>query len=163
MRETTKAFVLVGPKGAGKSYVGRLAERSLGISFIDVEAIALSLPGGSTAGDLYALVQTEVERRLQGTDEVLLEVTGAAPESVSLFEHLRRAYVLRLIQISAPLSTCIERISLRDATTHLPTTPEMVQRVYAVSIAADLPYDLRLENHATEDADILSAIQSLRL
>ena len=38
-----KVYVLVGPKGSGKSYVGRLLEREFGIEFLSIEEIFVKL------------------------------------------------------------------------------------------------------------------------
>ncbi len=157
-------YVLVGPKGAGKTHLGRLAERELGIRFIDVEAIALAHleEAQDNSYALYERVEDEVARLLAKASEVMLEVTGASPGTGMLFENLRPRYVLRLIQIVAPIETCLARVEARDSSSHLASTPELVREVHRRSIAADFPYDLLLENPPASEPDLIEAIQSIR-
>jgi shikimate kinase len=157
-------YVLVGPKGAGKTHLGRLAERTLGIPFIDVEALARALPEDADRAPyaLYEQVECQVELCLRRASEAMLEVTGASPITARLFENLRQSYALRLIQVVAPLETCLARIESRDPSRHLPSTPELIREVHARSIAADFPYDLRLESSRASEADLLAGIQSVR-
>ncbi len=165
MNDNTKCvYVLVGPKGAGKTHLGRLAERELGITFVDVEAIALALPEAATTGTdaLYERLEQDVAGTLIKTNEVTLEVTGASPGTAKLFESLRQKYILRLIQISAPLETCVARVEARDSSMHLPATSSLVRKVHARSMAANFPYDLELQNLPAPNAELVQALQSVR-
>jgi catechol 2,3-dioxygenase-like lactoylglutathione lyase family enzyme len=160
--ERKAVYVLVGPKGAGKSYLGRLAEKQLGLAFVDVEALALSMPEDERRSDLiYARLERLVDERLRDAPDVILEVTGASPHTGAFFESLRRKYQVRLVQLVAPPDTCLARIEARGPANQLPATPEQVREINRLSLEADFEYDLRLGNPPTDES-LLSAIARLR-
>ncbi len=157
-------YVLVGPKGAGKTHVGRLAEEKLGITFVDVEALALSQrsTGERSTAVLYRDVVSAVRAALVSAQEVMLEVTGAAPETSTLLEDLRAVARVRLIAVQAPVETCVERVRTRDVSAHLPAPQELVREVHRRSTALGLTYDLQIDNSAASEDDLLAALAALR-
>lgn len=85
-------IVLVGPKGSGKSHIGRTLERHLGVHFLHVELLWMSYYAeGRAAGrepsiaEGIARVHPRIVDALRSHEHVCVETTGAPPEIVSLF------------------------------------------------------------------------------
>ena len=124
-------YVLIGPKGAGKSTLGRLLEERRGVRFLDVEAIFLALP--------------EAEERVAATGgDCSLELTGASPFTEGLLDRLRAGYRTRVVRVAAPLDECQRRVRSR-AGSHLPASDELVERVYGLSDAWEITDAVRVD------------------
>ena len=148
-------FALIGPKGAGKSTLGRQLEHQLGIEFLDVEAIFRSLDDPTAVAEGYARVADAAGERIDHGLSVSLELTGAAPQTHDLLDTLATQAPVRLVALEAPLAICLERVRNRDASTHLPIAEGIVEKVHALSTALDLPWDLELDT--THPVDTLVA------
>lgn len=100
-------YVLIGPKGGGKSYVGRLLEREFGIKFLAIEEIFINLQGkGISTPDVQARGYKIVEERIseilaKGNDAVSFEITVLTPSSRTLLEQLGQRSQMEMIQIYA--------------------------------------------------------------
>jgi hypothetical protein len=157
-------ILLVGPKGAGKSHVGRLLTREFGVHFLHVEthwaawAEECRRAGRepSIAGGI-AYVHPFVSRALEEHPRVCVETTGASAEILEDLRSLAPPDVTLLVRVSAGLETCERRIATRDPTHHLPIDPEVVRRAHAASEALDLPFALELENEGLAEAEIVAA------
>ncbi len=87
---------------------------------------------------------------------VSVETTGASPE---ILEHLRsfaESVSILLVKISAPWSVCLERIATRDPTNQIPLDVETIRKVYDLSVAQNLAFDIELENVSLSDSQILT-------
>ncbi|MEM7243953.1 MAG: GNAT family N-acetyltransferase [Acidobacteriota bacterium] len=144
-------LVLLGPKGAGKSFLGRLMESELSVSFIDVESIFLSLDDPRDVTNGYERVADEVAAHSAGGSAVSLELTGASEHADELIERLRGLGSVRLVRVDATLSTCLRRVRDRDASVHLPADEALVETVHAACADSTRDHDLTIDND-TDDA-----------
>ncbi|MHC4956018.1 MAG: AAA family ATPase [Planctomycetota bacterium] len=154
-------LALIGPKGAGKTYLGRLLEERLGVVFVDVEAVFRALPDPGRVGEGYDEVARQIAEHLHDAQAVSLELTGAAPEAKALLDHLETLAVLRKVRVLAPLDLCLERIAGRDAGVHLPTSEDVVERVHAISSALELDFDLTINAKDWNEAAVLRDIAAI--
>ncbi len=165
MAERRRAvYALIGPKGAGKTYLGRLAERELGIVFVDVEAIALGLRAAGENGTaaVYREVERQVVRRMETCGEASIDLTGAAPETAALLANLEKRWAVRRVRVDAPLALCLERTAVRGGAGHLPADRAMIRKVHEISSALAIDYDLWIDNSDADDAELLAALRSIR-
>lgn len=153
--------VLLGPKGAGKSHLGRLLDRRLGIAFLDVEAIFRAMADPADVATGYATVAQGVDVLLQRQPAVSLELTGAAPPTADLLNTLSRRHTVRLIAVRASLGLCFERIAARDASLHLPADEALIEKVHTLSTALDLDFDLVLENTGISDDELVARVRAV--
>ena len=150
----TPVVVLVGPKGAGKSTLGRALEHAGFARFVDVESIFLALPDDQRTPEIgYRALLRELENEPRAAT---IELTGAAPEALELIEELRARRPVRLIRVDAPKDLCIERVKERDPAGHLPSDDALVAEVHRRSAALELNYDLAVDGAAPFDVPAIA-------
>jgi hypothetical protein len=152
-------LLLVGPKGAGKTYLGTRLERKAGIPFVRVEPIWLEIARTEQLkGEAYdnagqARVLSAVEDALRGSPRVALESTGTAPWFPSFLESLGLLGRVAAIRIRAPAAVCLSRVRCRPGQDHIPLSDDRVQEINAIADSIQLPWALILDNNTQGDAD----------
>ena len=154
--------LLVGPKGSGKSHIGRLLESRLGIRFFHVEPHWLAYHAACKTSGVPVRIEAGIaqihpllETFLAQEQHVCVETTGASPEILSDLRSIGSRHGLFTARITAPLEVCLHRIHSRVPTHQIPMDEAGVERVYHLSTAADVPADVHLENHDLTDEQIL--------
>jgi hypothetical protein len=155
-------ILLIGPKGSGKSHIGRLLDAHCGIHFFPVERHWMAYHADCRRTGHSAAIEGGIERIHPGIEaaidqygSVSVETTGASEEILDDLLRIGSEYGQRLVRIRAPYSVCLERISARNAKDHLTVDPETVRKAYDLSEAVQLPFDVDLENVALSDQQIL--------
>jgi shikimate kinase len=100
---TRPALVLVGPPGAGKTTVGRVLARRLGMSFTDVDALIVERAGKSIAEmftedgeDAFRALEREVVAEALAATDGVLALGGGSVLAASTRERLRGHRVVLL-------------------------------------------------------------------
>ena len=153
---------LIGPKGSGKSHIGRLLEARLGVHFFHVEPLWKAYYADCKAQGREPTIAEGIERirpaifsSLEGHPHICIETTGASREILEdLLRLCERADTL-LVRVNAPLPLCLERIASRDQTHQIPMDAASIRRVYELGSELDLPFDLMLENIALTPEEVL--------
>lgn len=157
-----RALVLVGPKGSGKTTLGRWLEELTGGHFLEVEAIArrvLAERGGEIDAGYSAACFRAIDGAIDGLTEVdplILETTGAAPETEGFVARLRERRDVRLIRVRASAETCAERIAKRDSSRQVAVPEQLVREMHARTEALDWPWDALLDNDPPLERNELS-------
>ena len=131
---TPSVLALVGPRGAGKSTVGRLAAERLGWAFCDADE-ALAARVGMPAGDFlrwhgepeFRRVEGEVTAELLGRERVVVALGGGGVLCPPVQQQLAAARVATAF-LCAPTATLVDRIRAggdRPALTSLPLEREV--------------------------------------
>ncbi|MCP5051194.1 MAG: ATP-binding protein [bacterium] len=160
-------FVLIGPKGSGKSYIGRLLEEHLSIPFLAIEPIFLRIKGERDNRDSdfikegYARVEEAIDSHMKHHDRILFEATGTTDYFNHLLERLESRYAVKPSRIHAPLELCFQRVRQRDASIHLPISEELIHQVNRLSQAAVFDYVLSIDNETSSDAEIINAVKGI--
>lgn len=152
-------FLLVGPKGAGKTTVlKRMYERNPSrVAYIPSESLFLKARdahaaaaddaaateniyaenGASWVDAAYDLISEAIAAAAaDGRELVVCESTGTPPQFAAFVRRATAAYDdVYLAHMSAPLETCAARIAQRDSAGHLPAARELVDSVHAASAA----------------------------
>ncbi|MDA8017569.1 MAG: AAA family ATPase [Thermoanaerobaculia bacterium] len=146
-------ILLVGPKGSGKSHIGRALEQHLGVFFFHVEPLWMAFNAECAAAGIpvdisqgIRKVHPEIAAALTQHDRVCVETTGASVEILEDLLALGERHGMLRVRIEAPLSVCMERIRHRDPEHQIPMAEDMIRRVYQRSVALELPFDLIIEN-----------------
>jgi shikimate kinase len=156
-------ILLVGPKGSGKSYIGRTLEKHLGVLFFHVEPLWMSYYAECEASNRQPLISEGIASMhapildaLRAHEHVCIETTGASTEIMNDLLSLTDPTKTLIVRVSAPLELCLERIVTRDQTYQVAMDVESIRQVYALSEAAQLQPDLILENAQLNEAEIIS-------
>lgn len=145
--------VLIGPKGAGKTTLGRMLERPPDVRFLEVEAIAQRVLAamGNVIDERYArrafeAIAAQVELMAAAPGVIILETTGASEETPRFLDTLRQRHELRLVRVNARAETCATRIAERDPSRQVQVSPELVRLMHERTEALKLTWDLELIN-----------------
>jgi shikimate kinase len=153
-------YILIGPKGAGKTHIGSKVHDNTTIHFLRVEPIWLKLTPGE---DGWAVVERTIDQLFQQQDEVMIESLGAGTGFDRLHSSLRNKYTVKLIKVATDLETCLHRVKTRDHSNHIPVSDEKVQEYNQIAARVDHPWDAIVDNNAlATDEEILKVIESLR-
>ncbi len=153
MSERATILVLVGPKGSGKTTLGRFLEGEPGVHFLEVEAIAksvLSEMGGVIdehyASRAFEAIAERVEQISGQYRIIVIETTGASEETPAFLGRLARAHEVSLVRVRARAETCAERIRTRDQSRQVDVTPELIAKMHERTEALSLNWDFELDN-----------------
>jgi hypothetical protein len=159
-------ILLVGPKGSGKSHIGRVLERQLGVRFFHVEPLWMAyLSECREAGRLpvipegIALVHPEIRRALAEHGSLCVETTGASQEILDGLMALSPREKTIIARITAPVDLCLERAETRDPAQQIPMDAETIRNVNAMSEAAWVDADLEIANEGLSDEEIVAAFR----
>jgi shikimate kinase len=145
-------YVLIGPKGSGKTYIGSVLEKEIGLKFLSVEKLGLeNIPKSKLSGEEliregFHQEEAAIDKILQSCNAVSFESTGAHPYLQNILANLRTKYEVKLIKIDTPLEKCYERIKRRNASLHIPVSDESLKCINEAAIKASFDWDLEIDN-----------------
>lgn len=152
--------MLIGPKGAGKSFIGYTLQESLGIAFIPVDQIWLVLK--KTRNDYGSIefreegfrqMYSQAQAAFQSHDAICMESTGVGAQKQSFINSLSTLGKLFLVHVTASEKTCLQRIGARDNSGHIPKNEIQIDEVNKQSLALQMPWNLVLDNDKSLNAD----------
>ncbi|MBD1997596.1 shikimate kinase [Leptolyngbya sp. FACHB-541] len=152
-------YMLIAPKGAGKTYIGTLINQRTEIQFIRVEPIWLSLQPGE---DGWQKVEQVIDETFRSHSKVMIESLGAGEEFNRFRAALEKKYALKMIRVYAEIETCLARVKNRSNADHIPVSDDKVEQYNQIAARVVYDWDLEINNNnpATDD-EILAAIQTL--
>ena len=160
-------ILLIGPKGSGKSYIGRTLEARFGVHFFHVEPLWLEYYAECKASNRepviaegIAKVHPVLIRALDENVHVCVETTGASPEILTALLSLRPREEIIVARVSAPLEVCLRRVSSRDQTYQIPMEMEAVRKLHGLSESLQLRSDITLNNVALTESEIAELFES---
>lgn len=152
MRQNKTVFILVGPKGCGKSHIGMIVEKNFSIPFLNVDMLGLeNIPKSKLLGENLIIEgfhweEAKITEILQTENSIIFEATGSHDYFFIVLARLRSNYRVKLIRVSAPLDKCRERMAHRDQTKNIPVSSELIQFINERALKVCLPWDLELDN-----------------
>lgn len=145
-------FILVGPKGSGKSSIGRLLEEELGLRFLQVEPLLIAhierfgQPAEGLHRHGFDIEERAIDDVLKEQDAVIFESTGSSEYFPGVIANLQSSYIVKLIRIHCPLDVCFSRVKNRASEGHFQVTDEMVNAINKKANLVKLEWDLELYN-----------------
>ncbi len=158
-------IILIGLKGSGKSYIGSLIQERLGINFIRVEDIWLSMEQKRFSENYYSegfrLVKQEIENQFRNSDIVTIESTGTSQYFETFLKELEAMYAVKLVRVVTSPNICLRRIKSRDSSIHIPVSANFLKQINREAQEVDLEFDSVIENENSSDDEILMRINEM--
>jgi hypothetical protein len=152
-------YMLIGPKGVGKTYIGALVNRHTDIAFLRVEPIWLGLQLGE---DGWEKVVAAIDTMFQTHNKVMVESLGVGEGFPGFYTALAKKYSIKMIRVYADLDTCLKRVKNRSNIDHIAVSDDKVIEYNKVAVTVTYDWNLEINNNLpASDVDILVAIQSI--
>ncbi|MBF2027058.1 MAG: shikimate kinase [Oscillatoriales cyanobacterium C42_A2020_001] len=152
-------YILIGPKGAGKTYIGSRVDANTSIQFLRVEPIWLKLAPNEEG---WQRVEYEIDQMFEQHDQIMIESLGAGEGFNQMYASLKQKYEVKLIKVSTDLDECLRRVKTRDSSNHIPVSDEKVEEYNRIAASIEHQWDAVIDNNnLATDQEILSVIQSL--
>lgn len=152
-------FMLIGPKGSGKTHIGTLVNQHTDIAFLRVEPIWLSLKPDE---DGWQKVEAAIDGLFQERDKVMVESLGIGEGFGKFHASLAEKYSIKMIRVYADLETCFTRVKTRNNAEHIPVSDDRVTEFNKIASAVTYDWDLEINNNEfATDEEIIEAIQSI--
>ena len=153
LNDPKSIFILIGPKGSGKSFIGRLIEKRFQIHFIPVEQALLNFKSDDKLKDeeyhaaVYQRIEALILAGIAEHSSVSFESTGISHHFDQLLAKLKTQHHVVLIRVQADDAICISRISSRDQSQHIPLKESEILMVNELSRKRDFDFDLSINNN----------------
>jgi len=161
-------ILLVGPKGSGKSHIGRLLERELGVRFFHVEPLWMDYRAScreeGREPDIVegvTRIHPHIDAALDAHSRVCVETTGASPDILNDLLRLGTRHGLVSVRIRASLETCLARIEARDPTHQIPMDREMIRKVHVLGENLAMDFDVTIDNEGADESEVVDRIRSV--
>jgi shikimate kinase len=152
-------YMLIGPKGSGKTHIGTLVNKSTDIKFLRVEPVWLAVKPGE---DGWKKVENAIDAEFQNHNKVMVESLGAGEDFKRYYTALKKKYTVKMIRIHADLNTCLERVQKRDSTKHIPVSDDKVMEFNKIAATVTYDWDAEINNNKpASDEEILKVILSI--
>lgn len=152
-------FMLIGPKGSGKTHIGTIVNQQTDIIFLHVEPIWLALKTGE---DGWEKVEENIDAMFQKHDKIMIESLGVGEGFDKFHASLAQKYPTKMIRVYADLETCFTRVKNRDNAEHIPVSDDRVAEFNQIAAAVTYDWDIEIDNNdLASDADIIKTIQSI--
>jgi len=153
-------YMLIGPKGSGKTHIGTLVNNNTSIKFLRVESIWLTVQPGE---DGWKKVEQAIGQEFEAHDAVMVESLGAGDEFKKYLASLQSKYNVKMIQVKAGLETCLQRVQNRDSSDHIPVSDDKVMEYNRIASQVTFDWDRVIDNDPPASDDmILQSILSLQ-
>ena len=156
---TKTLYILIGPKGSGKTTIGMLVAQRTDIVFLRVEPIWLGLGLGE---DGWTTVEAAIDEMFFIHDRLMIESLGAGDGFGRFHASLAEKYDVKLIRVVADSDTCLAHVKTRNNRDHIPVSDNQVIAYNLVAATVNLDWDLVIDNNGPiSEADLLTAVRSI--
>jgi len=145
-------YLLIGPKGSGKSYIGTLIQEQIGIPFLRVEDWAKAVKKDRTINnehyikDVFEAIEQGVRSALMQKDKVVFESTGLSDAFDLMLKNLRRDFKVITIGVKADPKTCLQRVKSRDQSIHIAVSDDQVLEINRMVVEKGMKTDYVVQN-----------------
>lgn len=152
-------FILIGPKGSGKTYIGGRIEKLACVKFLRVEPLWLNLAESENG---WLNVEQTIDKLFAQHDKVIIESLGAGEGFNGMYASLKGKYEVKLIKVKTDLEECLRRVKSRDSADHIPVSDERVREYNRIAASVNHPWDAVIDNNSpATDEEILEIFSAI--
>ena len=158
-------YILIGLKGSGKTFIGKMVEDNLSIPFLRVENIFKNIKRDRHYSDEnyiregFTLLEREIRNQFEETDRLTIESTGLTDEFKQMLESLRKDFSVKLIKIDTEPALCLQRVKERDNKEHINVSDSDVEKINELAIKVKFNYDLVIDNNSKSGEEIIKGLK----
>jgi len=162
-----QVYILIGPKGSGKSFIGNIFRKYFNIDFIRVEDRILKVKGDrdieneAYIKDAFQTVEEGLRKTLIEIDSLVFESTGLTEHFNKLLDNLKADYNVITIKINAELNICLNRVKTRDQSIHINVSDDQVEKINALVFSMNLRTDYVIDNNDKSVDDLITEIKRI--
>jgi shikimate kinase len=167
VRKNKTIFLLIGPKGSGKSFIGTLFEKHFNVHFVRVEDWAKevkkkrNIENETYVQEVFIAIEEGIKRALDDRDALVFESTGLTEHFDRMLANLKAAFHIVLIKIEAPLEICLTRVRTRDPSIHIDVSDNQVNKINELVRQKDWEFDFVMENSNATAEELRSQIEEI--
>lgn len=149
---TKKLIILVGPKGSGKSHIGRELEKQFGIKYVRVESVWQDLK--NTRNDFLSpdYIREGRQRTLDLIQSsfhdcaVCIEASGVSEDWDEYVSALKKLAEIVFIKIECSLDECRSRALGRDQSLQVQIPDDLFEEINVKASKVSLKWDIIVKN-----------------
>ena len=153
MGKKRKIFLLIGPKGSGKTFIGSIFKKRFNIDFIRVEDWFLDLKIGAAdiSDDKYVrqsfqIIEKGIREAVHERDSLVFESTGLTVHFDNMLLSLKSDFTVVTIKINTDIDLCLKRVQERDQSIHINISDEQVEKINSMAALKHHDTDYAIEN-----------------
>jgi shikimate kinase len=160
-------YILIGLKGSGKTFIGKLIEDKFKVPFLRVENIFRDIKRDRHFSDEsyikegFTLLEQEIRKQFDKTDKMSIESTGLTDEFKKMLESLRKDYSVKLIKIETEPALCVMRVTGRDNKDHINISDGDVEKINNLALKVKFNFDLIINNNMASEQNILKEFRKI--
>lgn len=162
-----KIYLLIGPKGSGKSYIGNLIDKQFQIKFIRVEDWAKTvirnreIDNQEYINEVFQAIEYGIRKELTKYDDIAFESTGLSEFFDTMLENLKRDFSLLTIGIIAKDELCLTRVRTRDKSIHIDVSDNQVMRINNQVKEKKFITDFSIINNDKTDVELIKELKTI--
>ena len=161
-------YVLIGPKGSGKSFIGTIFQKQFNIDLIRVEDWFLDLKIGAAdiSDDKYVrqsfqIIEKGIREAVHERDSLVFESTGLTEHFDNMLLRLKSDYSVITIKINTDIELCLKRVQERDQSIHINISDEQVEKINSITALKHHNTDFTIENSDKSVDDLIEEIKKI--
>jgi len=153
-------IILIGPKGSGKTTIGRAIAKEMDIRFFDVEKHLIEymsnhlINGNDLPNHGFDIEEIEIRSILKSEVVIIIEATGSSEFFMRYYNMYSEEFKVIPIKVTCNYKTCLERINKRGFTDNFEVPIDKIKSIYDHSTALNLDWF-----HVIETANDFSIIE----
>ncbi len=160
-------YLLIGPKGSGKSYVGRLFNTYFNIPFFRVENWVMEVRKERDLFDpeyireAFETIERKIREVMREVDQLVFESTGLTDDFDRMLISLQSDYQVTTIKVNCSKDTCLERVRNRDQSNHINVSDHEVEEINSAVFLKDFTPDYSIENSDSKADKLKEEIRAI--
>ncbi|WP_420320370.1 hypothetical protein [Flagellimonas sp.] len=158
-------YLLIGAKGSGKSFIGKLMDRLFKIKFVRVEDWAIKVKSKRALSDdkylkeVFEIIEKGVRKELLQVDQIVFESTGLTHYFDEMLVNLKYDFQLVTIKILTNDRLCLKRVKTRDRSIHINVSDEEVEQINQMVLEKNMKCDFEIKNNKKSEKQLIEELK----